>query len=168
MKLKSKRSSDRPILKQSPRPRSTTKQSVPVPQHVRQLQMLQPLGGLTCYEAEFVHSAIAHPLQLTQGEIATVAEIHAKHLGSSSPEPAKKLNNRLFRPIRGTFAQLNQLDKAALDLYSYFAFYMEPNEYYTQLPSWLENELQAGQHDEAIATLQSAGLLEVEAVRGVA
>ncbi|MEP0872444.1 hypothetical protein NDA01_21750 [Trichocoleus desertorum AS-A10] len=170
MKCKVKRSSDRPIpVKGRPtQPNLTTAPTVSVPQHLRQLQQLQPLSDMTCYEAEFVRSAIAHPNQLSQGEISTVAEIHKKHLGSSTPKPAKKLNNRLFRPQPAAIAKLGQLDKAALDLYSYLAFYCEPGEYYTQLPTWLEAELQSGQHDEAISTLQTQGLLEVEAVRGAA
>jgi hypothetical protein len=170
MHVVSKRSVDRPVKRsqRSPQPNSTTKRNIPVPEYIRQLQRLQPLSGMTCYESEFVRSAIAHPDQLSQGEIATVAEIHKKHLGESSPKPVKRLQNRLFRPLPAAIATLSQLDKVALDLYSYFAFYMEPDEYYTQLPTWLENELQSGQHDEAVSTLQAQGLLEVEAVRGVA
>lgn len=57
---------------------------------------LQPLKGMSCYEAESVRSTIAHSNQLTEDEISTVAAIHDKHLGKSSkhkqqtPDPLEK------------------------------------------------------------------------------
>ena len=82
----SKRSVDRPVKRSQPK--STTQRNIPVPEFIRQLQQLQPLKGMTCYEAEFVRSAIAHPNQLSQGEIDTIVAIHDKHLGKSSKRNA--------------------------------------------------------------------------------
>jgi hypothetical protein len=92
-----KLNTDRPVKRsqRSPQPNSTTKRNIPVPEYIRQLQRLQPLSGMTCYEAEFVRTAIAHPDHLTEGEINTVAAIHDKHLGKSgkrkqrTPEPTQ-------------------------------------------------------------------------------
>jgi hypothetical protein len=72
--------------------------------------------------------------------------------------------NRLFRPIRVDISTLRKLDRTLLDLYSLMAYYMEPDEYYCQTPTWFETALQSGQHDSEISALEAQGLLEVERI----
>jgi hypothetical protein len=77
MRQVKKRSTDRPIPVRQSKPNPTVSDS----SHLFQLRSLQPLSGLTCYEAEFVHSAIAHPRSLSQGDRRVVEAIYRKHFG---------------------------------------------------------------------------------------
>jgi hypothetical protein len=69
-----------------PRPvpqKNAAQATVPIPLPLRQLLELQHLTGLTSFEADFVHKALAAPNSLNPGQLRVLGAIHSRHRGGS-------------------------------------------------------------------------------------